>query len=184
MATRKFHRQTGVTLIEILFTLVILGILTSAALPSFRTMMQSTQARSARDSLMSSLNLARSSALTSSNHVVLCPSEDSQTCSGKTWWQSGWIVFQDSNADNQRNNNEPLIATNQQQPAGQAIMSTEGRTHVTYRPDGSASGTNVTISFCDARGAALASAIIVNNAGRPRTGKPSATQAADACAAI
>ncbi len=184
MATRKFHRQTGVTLIEILLTLVVLGILTSAALPSFGSIMQSTQARSARDSLMTSLNLARSSALTSSNHVVLCPSEDAQTCSGKTSWQSGWIVFQDSNGDNRRSNNEPLIAINQHQPAGQAIMSTEGRTHVTYRPDGSASGTNVTISFCDARGAAQASAIIVNNAGRPRTGKPSATQAADACAAI
>lgn len=184
MTRQKLHCQSGITLVEILFTLVILGILISAALPSFHNLIQSNQSRSARDMLMTSLSLARSSAVTTGNPIIVCSSDDGQTCSGKTSWHNGWIVFQDNNSNNQRDASEALIVINQRQPPGQAIMSTEGRTHITFQPDGSAGGTNVTISFCDARGVAQTSAIIVNNAGRPRTGKPTTKQASDTCAAI
>ncbi|MEO5558428.1 MAG: hypothetical protein ABIO49_01785, partial [Dokdonella sp.] len=67
---------------------------------------------------------------------------------------------------------------------GVGILSTTGRLHVDYQPDGSAGGTNLTLTVCDrAAGAANASTLVVNQSGRIRRGAATADAAA-ACLAI
>ena len=177
------QRNKGLTLIELIFCVAIVSVLCAISLPAIGGLLADSQARASNNLLVTALNLARVSAANRQDEVVLCPSSDQRHCTGGVWWQNGWIVFQDLDHDGARSDSEPILSAAQAQ-AGMAIESTSGRQHVVYRPDGSATGTNVTITLCDRRGAAKASAIVINNGGRPRQGKPTATEAANACAGL
>jgi type IV fimbrial biogenesis protein FimT len=152
-------------------------------MPALGGLVRSSQSHGAHNTLITALNLARSSAVSRGGEIVMCPSADLQRCDEGIWWQHGWIVFQDLDRNGSRSGDEPLINVTQAQP-GMAIVTSSGREHVTYRNDGSATGTNLTFTLCDRRGSAAASTIVVSNSGRPRLGTPTKAQAAAACAGL
>ncbi len=168
----------GFTLIELMMTLAVLAILTAAAAPAFGNLISSTGARASRSNLTTALNTARIFAASRTAYVVVCPSADRQYCGHTTEWQHGWLIFIDADHDGLRDDSEELLAVGEGQPDGVAIVSTAGRTRVDYHPDGSAAGSNVTFTVCDRRGAAEASALVINNAGRVRSGEPTPAAAA------
>lgn len=61
----------GFTLIELMMTLVILGVLMSIALPSYRQFQASTQVKNATNDLVSMLTFARSEAIKRNANVAL-----------------------------------------------------------------------------------------------------------------
>ena len=165
----EFSQPRGFTLIELLMALAVLAVLVTLATPSWGKMMGRTHGQTTRSMLDTALNQARISAVSRRAHVVVCPSDDGEQCSRTTQWQHGWLVFVDLDHNGARSANEPLLHVAQAQPTGTAILSTAGRLRVNYRPDGSATGTNLTLTLCDrAAGAGDASALIVNQAGRVR----------------
>jgi len=174
----------GITLVEMLVTVVVIGILTTTSFPAMGRLIESTRMSAAHSALMVALNRARAAAVEHSAYAEVCPSTDGNQCTGDTQWQSGWIVFIDENKNKQHDAEEPLLEVSAEQGPHLAIISSSGRDHVRYNPDGSAPGTNLTITFCDARGADEASTVVVNNVGRIRSGKPNANAAANACAMI
>jgi type IV fimbrial biogenesis protein FimT len=178
--TRNAH---GFTLIELLMTLAVLGILTACAAPAFGNLISSTGARASRSNLITALSTARIFAASKTAHVVVCPSADGRYCGHTTEWQHGWLIFVDADHDDVRDDGEDVLAIGEKQPEGVAILSTAGRTHVDYRPDGSATGSNVSFTVCDRRGANEASALVINNAGRVRAGEPTPAAAA-ACETV
>ena len=182
MHTTTRHPR-GFTLIELLITLAILAILTACAAPAFGNLISSTGARASRSNLIAALNTARIFAASKTAHVVVCPSADGRYCGHTTEWQHGWLIFIDADRDDARDDGEALLAVGEKQPEGVAILSTDGRTHVDYRPDGSATGSNVTFTVCDRRGAGDATALVINNAGRVRSGEPTPAAAA-ACETV
>ena len=182
MHTTTRHPR-GFTLIELLMTLAILAILTACAAPAFGNLISSTGARASRSNLIAALNTARILAASKTAHVVVCPSADGRYCGHTTEWQHGWLIFIDADRDDARDDGEALLAVGEKQPEGVAILSTAGRTHVDYRPDGSAAGSNVTFTVCDRRGAGDATALVINNAGRVRSGEPTPAAAA-ACETV
>lgn len=177
------NNARGFTLIELLMTLAVFAILTACAMPAFGSLISSTGARASRSDLVAALNTARILAASKSAYVVVCPSADGQYCGRTTEWQHGWLIFVDADHDDVRDGSEELLAVGQQQPDGVAILSTAGRRHVDYRPDGSATGSNVTFTVCDRRGAEDATALVINNAGRVRSGEPTPAAAA-ACETV
>jgi len=74
--------------------------------------------------------------------------------------------------------NVVVCPSNDQRYCGHTILSTAGRVRVTYRPDGSSAGSNVSMTVCDQRGADQATSIVINNAGRVRNGVPTPAAAA------
>lgn len=89
--------QGGLSLVEVLITLALAGLLLTFAVPSF----QSLQARRARDAALAALTndfaLARSEAVKRGHSVTVCPSGDGTQCLAATstngWeWKQGWIV--------------------------------------------------------------------------------------------
>lgn len=175
----KALRALGFTLIELLICIAILTTLLAVAAPSYAKLIGRTQGQVARTELDTALNFARMSAVNHNAHVVVCPSVDQQQCSRSTEWQHGWIVFADVDHNGSHSADEPVLATAQAQAAGVAILSTVGRLHVDYQADGSASGTNLTLTICDrTAGAADAATLTVNQAGRVRRGPATPTSAA------
>ncbi|MFT3792100.1 MAG: GspH/FimT family pseudopilin [Rudaea sp.] len=175
--------QSGLTLIELIFTLAILAVLTSVSAPALGSLIDGAHSRSARGILLGSLSLARMTSVSTYREVIVCPSADHSSCTGDLWWQHGWIVFEDTNQNNRRDDDEPLIEVVAAQP-GIAIATSTGRKFVRFRPDGSASGTDLTYTICDRRGVDKATAIVVSNPGRVREAPADPARAATACAAL
>lgn len=176
-------KSRGLTLIELLMTIAVLATLIAAAAPAFGNLLGSTRAQASRSVLTTALDTARIFAISKGVHVVVCPSADHRYCGHTTEWQHGWLVFIDADDDGIRDDDEELLAVAQAQSEGVAILSTTGRTHINYQPDGSAAGSNVTFTICDRRGIDEASALVVNNAGRVRSGKPTEAEAS-ACEGV
>ena len=95
--TRSYNRPRGFTLIELLVTLAILAIIAVIAAPSLQNFVLNNRIRSQAAALTSSLAFARTEAITRSTRVVTCPGSASG-CNG-TQWESGWVVFVDTNND-------------------------------------------------------------------------------------
>jgi type IV fimbrial biogenesis protein FimT len=55
--------QRGVTLVEVLIGLAVIGVLLSLALPNFATFLRNTEIKNAAETTLSGLNLARAEAL-------------------------------------------------------------------------------------------------------------------------
>jgi type IV fimbrial biogenesis protein FimT len=165
------RRIRGITLIETLFTLALVATLLAIAVPAFGTLIARNESDVSRGAFVTALETARLFAITRSRHVVVCPSADQQYCGRTTEWQHGWIVFIDADHDGARDDGEDLLSVAQAEPAGVAIVSSAGRRRVDFHPDGGSPGSNATFTICDTNGAASAQAIVVNNAGRTRTGE-------------
>lgn len=163
-------RQTGLTLIELAIVLAVAAILAGTAVPALGSLMLQQQQVSAVNSYVASFNLARSHAVSSARQVVVCPSRDGATCTGGLSWEHGWLVFQDDNGNRRLDGSEPVLAVSGPLRRGLTATSSIGRPQLVYRADGSAAGSNLRLTLCDQRGPDRARSIVVNNAGRPRTG--------------
>jgi type IV fimbrial biogenesis protein FimT len=91
--------QRGYTLIELMITITVLGLLLGVAVPSFLDTVRNNRLITQNNEFIGSLNVARSEALKRSGSVSVCASVDQLTCSGSTNWSTGWIVFNDANAN-------------------------------------------------------------------------------------
>jgi type IV fimbrial biogenesis protein FimT len=172
-------RHRGFTLIELLMTLCLLSVLLALGMPAYGGLTARARGRSAADTLQVSLNEARMAAISRGAHVVACPSEDLLQCDRTTQWQHGWLLFADNDHDGERSQSEPVLQAMQAQPQGVAIVSTNGRPHVVFKPDGRADGSNLTFTACDrSTGPGAAISLVINMAGRVRVAKASAEAAA------
>ena len=159
----------------------VMGILMALAAPAYGRLIGSTRSGSANSELAASLNRARFEAASRRAHVVACPSEDQSHCDHTTQWHHGWIVFEDTDHNREHSSSEPVISISQAQYPGVAMLSSAGRMRVDYQPDGSAGGTNLTLTTCDrAADASAATSLFINNAGRIRSA-PAAPDASAAC---
>lgn len=175
---------SGITLIELLMTLAIIAVLAGMAMPMFGTFIGNTHARAARSQLAGVLNTARVGATSRARHVVVCPSSDQQTCSDSGLWHRGWVAFVDLNHDREIDVGEDTLVVGQALAPGTAIVGSSGRTRIDYQPDGSARGTNATLTVCERTlGSAGARTLVIGQSGRIRYGTASPEAAAQCLAA-
>jgi type IV fimbrial biogenesis protein FimT len=160
-------RLGGFTLIELLVTLTVAGILLSVAAPSFKNFVLNDRDTSQANSLVYSLNYARSEAvkMNSSTGVTVCPSSDGLTCNNGNSWATGWIVFDTLPGQATANILQAIPAT-----SGSNTLngSGTGQAGVQFTSSGQLAGpaTSLQITICDARGASYARDVEVNTTGR------------------
>lgn len=159
----------GFTLIELVVTMVVLGVLVAAAVPSFTRLLLNAHRSTVLSELTAALNLARAEALGRGLPVVVCRSSDAATC-GSGSWEQGWLVFINDDNDSPAavDAGEQILKVRQEsQPAYSLVPVTNYANFITYRADGSVN-TIGRITYCDRRGVAEARALLVNQAGRVR----------------
>jgi len=161
----------GFTLIEIMVTITVAGILLAIGVPAFQNFVQNDRDIGQANSLVGSLNYARSEAIKRGFGITVCPSGGGTTCvGGSTAWAAGWIVVDTNNADcggapcPVLQSVPAMSGSNTLTPAGAAA------TGITFLSSGlpTPATTNpaLTIRICDTRGAAFARDVEVNSTGR------------------
>ena len=85
-------------MVELMVTLVIVGILVVAGGPLLSTTLQGGQLVASSNELVSAIHITRSSAIKLNRKVTICASDDGVNCNSKKW-QDGWLVFVDANGD-------------------------------------------------------------------------------------
>lgn len=101
MLFRKFPAKAsaGFTLMELIITLLIVGVLVTLGVPSLKTFMQNNRLIAASNDLVSAMNIARSEAIKLNKRVSVCESSDGKSCTTTGKWENGWIVFIDADGD-------------------------------------------------------------------------------------
>lgn len=87
------ERSKGVTLIELLITLIVLAIVVAIGAPNMNSLMVNMDIRATSDRLVNLLSYARGEAVANSVDLRVCPANsDNDACSGSNWSNS-WIVI-------------------------------------------------------------------------------------------
>ena len=182
MQSSSVTRQAGVTLVELMFAVAIIGIIATVASNSWSSAVNAARTSSAVSSLFAALTRARSNAATAGIDVVLCPSNDGAYCASGYHWESGWIAFAATHAGSDRTGDEPILLRQEALPAKVHLVTSAGRTRVRFQPSGGNAGSNATFTFCDGRGARAASAYAMANTGTLHASTPEPAYVAAACA--
>ncbi|NOV25520.1 prepilin-type N-terminal cleavage/methylation domain-containing protein [Cupriavidus necator] len=95
-ASRRHCR--GLTLVELMAVVVMVAILAAIGTPSFVSLLRTSRVDSEIQSMVGSLQLARSEAIKRGLPVSVCPSVNGTACLGAGNWARGWIAFVDRNA--------------------------------------------------------------------------------------
>lgn len=168
LRTGKLTKNRGFSVYDMLVAVGIVTVLGAVAIPALKPVLSNQRMATSVNTLMTALHLTRSTAVQSGKRATLCPTRDGIECLGSsTAWQEGLMVYIDENANRERDPHETVV---QLFKIGRAVQlhSPSSRDHVTYQPNGLASGTNTTFVFCDTDRSAAARKVIVANSGRAR----------------
>jgi type IV fimbrial biogenesis protein FimT len=174
------RRSQGFTLWELLWTVLIAGVVLAVAVPNVRAVTLDARRTAEMNEFVLAVQLARSEAAKRGRPVVVCKSANGERCADELRFDAGWIVFVnvDDKRPPQRSRDEPLLLAHA--PLGQGTI-TGNRTYFEFRPFNRRS-VNGSVVFCDDRGSRAARAVIVSYTGRPRAASVDSGGAALRCA--
>lgn len=176
--------ERGFTLIELMIAIALSALLLSMAIPALDQFTTSARQTGAVNDFVSSMHVARSTAVTTNFRTTICASASGANCEAVSWDQ-GWIVFSDRDSDQTVDNDETIVASSDGID-GLSIQSGEFGQFLMYRPNGrvmttTATGNSGQFTVCDNRGSEYAKVLIVDLSGRPRLSKYLADGTSPAC---
>lgn len=130
--------QQGFTLIELMITITVLGILLAVALPSFTEALLGGKLGSYANSFVASAYLARGEAIKRNAVVQLCASSNGTSCTGS--WEQGWIVLAGGST---------VIHSQQALSPGLRMTESGGLASISFQPTG-VGVTPATLTVCKA----------------------------------
>lgn len=163
-------RMSGISLFELVIALAILCVLmTNMYLPGFARNRETKSIESTMTDIVSAISLARQAAVSESQLVTFCRSNDGMHCQGS--WHEGSIVFTDKNGDRIINGTDRLLyRLPRADMAGDLkYRSFQNRQYLQLTPRGITNYQNGNFTFCPPNGdTTLARQVIVSMTGRTR----------------
>lgn len=87
-------RQRGLTILEVMLSIGLLGVVLAIGIPSYAHVTISNRLTSDTNDLVASMQFARSEAITRGEAVTVCAANANlDACSGGGDWTSGWVIL-------------------------------------------------------------------------------------------
>lgn len=174
MLNKAVTKTAGFTLIELVITLAVVGVLAGIVAPSFVYFIKDNRMTAQINNLIATVHTARAEAATRRSIVTLCATTDASSCN-TTAWEKGWILFTDATGNASVDTGDEIIRY-QQALEGDTTLRESGFSftsngRVTFNTNGFLLGDNAssgTLTLCDDRGADEARAIVINVSGTSR----------------
>lgn len=134
--------QRGFTLVELVVTLAVVGIVTTLAIPALGETLRQWRRDSATRALATTLQQARTEAIKSTRKIMVCPSTNGTSCANSIEWSTGWIVFVDDLAptsggiDQAFNVGERILQVTSPQGGIATLTSSGGVKFLQFLPNG------------------------------------------------
>jgi type IV fimbrial biogenesis protein FimT len=180
---RKYTSNAGFSMMELLVTLLILGLVAALGLPSLDQFIEDNRLNAAVADLQSAMQTGRAEAVGRNAYVTLCKKNaDSTDCVTNGGWQQGWIIFVDANGDGDVDAGEDILLIHEPLLGVLTFHGTAGvKDLITFRPSGQTSITSLqTLVLCDDRGFVDdAKALVVSIMGRASTMSATSSGQAD-----
>ncbi|WP_262499064.1 GspH/FimT family pseudopilin [Pseudomonas sp. WS 5011] len=129
------HQRNGFSLTELMIVIAIIAIMAAIGTPGFRSMMLDNRLNSTTNSLLGTLQFARSEAVMQRSSITTCAANASNNaCANSTNWSNGALVM--------RGNTLLRIIP----PASAGVTITASRNNVEYNADGTTSAATITTS--------------------------------------
>ncbi len=165
-------RNYGFTMVELLITLAVAGIIAAIALPNFQNFIKDNRLKTRTSEMVSQLQLARSEAAKQKMRVTICTSTNGSACTAGTDWDKGWIVWTDKNSNAGIDPDSEILKTERE--SKQAVVINAGSDTLDYLPDGTAitpGGGAIQFTFCDDRTAESGRQITIALTGRAESSR-------------
>lgn len=176
-----YRQYAGLTLVELLVVLSIVGVLATMAIPGFAGMVAANQRAATLNRFVTAIHYARSESLKRGREVAVCKTLDGETCAGSgADWSAGWMVFVNRDRDSPvvRDAGETLLRVFE--ATGKGMQISANRNAFSLRPYGRRS-TNGTFTVCPRNAAVDPRAVIISVTGRPRISDRAADGSALSC---
>lgn len=169
--------NTGFTLLELMITIAIVGILVGVAIPSFTSIITSNRLTAYANELVTTLNLARNEAVKRGISVTVRKVDDNSFTnkSAGANWEDGWDIFTDADSDGNFETGDVLIRTYDPLKFSYTLRGNNFSNFIRFASSGQ-SNTNGSFVICDNSDgnnvpeANTSKLIIVNSVGRGRMG--------------
>lgn len=173
----------GLTLVELLTTLAVAGILVTTASGGAAHLVDQHRASTAVNQMLGAIRFARHAAVAHRSCTTLCPADSAreypsheQSCGQRNTWHNGALVFLDENANGRFDGSDVLLRRLPPLGKGDRLYwrSFRNRSYLMIRPSGLTDWQNGNFLYCPQGGdSRFARQIVINAQARVRHARDS-----------